>query len=170
MASEHELSRIDTTILRYCDTESPEEISRRLGGVITPERVAAQKETLLASKKWLTATQEEDLVIHRMRAIVAKFEEQFHRESYPDKEMALVQLRFLKEIGNRLDKRREATQVDLETYDMNVAREMTRAYDIALGYMKGALRGEVDPETWDTLAREALAHAGREVAKKAIEE
>lgn len=170
MPSEIALSRIDQTILRYCDTESPEEISRRLGGVITPERVAAQKETLLASKKWLTATQEEDLVIHRMRAIVAKFEEHFFAESFPNPDIAMVQLRFLKEIGNRLDKRRAATQVDLETYDMNVAREMSRAYDIALGYMKGALRDEIDPDTWDTLASEALAHAGREVTKKAIEE
>ena len=165
MASNTDLSRIDTTILRYCDSESPEEISQRLGGVITPERVAAQKETLLASKQWLTATQEEELVLYRMRNILSQLEGQ-----YLDMENAMVQLRFLKEIGSRLDKRREATQIDLETYDMNAARQMVAAYDIAIGYMKGALRSEVDPEVWDELAKEALSHAGREVAKKAVEE
>lgn len=160
-----ELSKIDQTILRYCDSESADEISRRLGGVITPERVAAQKEVLLTSKKWVTEAQQEELVLYRLRTILAQLEERFL-----DNDNAMVQLRFLKEIGARIDKRREATTVDLETYDLNVAREMTRVYDIALGYMKGALRGEIDPETWDALAREALAHAGREVAQKAIDE
>lgn len=165
MSAGEELSKIDQTILRYCDSESAEEISRRLGGTISPERVAEQKEKLLTSKKWLTAAQEEDLVLYRLRNILAQLEGQ-----YLDLDNAMVQLRFLKEIGSRLDARRAATQIDLETYDLNVAREMSRAYDIALGYMKGALRGEIDPELWDDLAKEALAHAGREVTKKAIEE
>lgn len=167
MAGGNELSKIDQTILRYCDSESAEEISRRLGGVITPERVAAQKEALLTTKKWLTAAQEEELVLYRMRSILAKLEEKFFAENL---DSATVQLRYLKEIGVRLDKRREATQVDLETYDLNVAREMTRAYEIALGYMKGALRGEIEPELWDQIAKDALAHAGAEVSKKAVEE
>lgn len=168
MSAGEELSRIDTTILRYCDSESAEEISRRLGGVITPERVAAQKEKLLTSKKWLTAAQEDELVLYRLRAILAKMEEQ--TGNYLDNDGAMVQLRLLKEIGARLDSRRAATQVDLETYDLNVAREMTRAYELALGYMKGALRADIDPDLWDEVAKDALAHAGREVAKKAIEE
>lgn len=161
------LSQIDKTILRYCDSESAEEISRRLGGVITPERVAAQKTILLTSKRWVDAAEQDELVLFRLRRILAQLEERFHAD---DMESAMVQLRFLKEIGARLDKRREATKIDLETYDMNVAREMTRVYDIALGYMKGALRGEIDPDIWDEVAREALAHAGREVTKKAVEE
>lgn len=165
MSSEVVLSKIDQTILRYCDSESAEEISRRLGGVVTPERVAALKEQLLGSKNWVTAAQQDELVLYRLRNILAQLEER-----YLDLDSAMVQLRLLKEIGNRLDKRREATQIDLETYDANVAREMTRAYDIALGYMKGALRGEIDPDIWDEVARDALAHAGREVAKKVIEE
>jgi hypothetical protein len=165
MPAEVVLSQIDKTILRYCDSESAEEISRRLGGVITPERVAAQKTVLLTSRKWIDAAEQDELVLYRLRRILAAFEGQTL-----DNDNAMVQLRFLKEIGNRLDKRREATQVDLETYDLNVAREMTRAYDIALGYMKGALRGEIDPDVWDELAREALAHAGREVTQKALDE
>lgn len=159
------LSKIDQTILRYCDSESFEEISHRLGGVITPERVAAQKTKLLATRGLVDAAEQEELVLYRLRRILAQFEQQTL-----DNDNAMVQLRYLKEIGNRLDKRREATQVDLETYDLNVAREMVRVYDIALGYMKGALRGEVDPDAWDELAREALAHAGREVTQKAVTE
>lgn len=165
MPPEVVLSQIDRTILRYCDSESAEEISRRLGGVITPERVAAQKTVLLTSRKWIDAAEQDELVLYRLRQILAAFEGQTL-----DNDNAMVQLRFLKEIGNRLDKRREATQVDLETYDLNVARAMTEAYNIALGYMKGALRGEIDPDVWDELAREALAHAGQEVTQKAIEE
>lgn len=164
MADIH-LSEIDKTILRYCDIESAEDISRRLGGVITPERVAAQKTTLLTTKRWVDAAEREELVLYRLGVILAQLEER-----YLDNDNAMVQLRLLKEIGNRLDKRRAATQVDLETYDLNVAREMVRVYDIALGYMKGALRGEIDPDIWDEVAREALAHAGREVTQKAVEE
>lgn len=165
MHGEVALSQIDQTILRYADSESPEEIADRLGGVIEPSRVAALGQQLLKSKKWLTAIQEEDLVLLKMRGILTKLEGQ-----YLDLDSAKVQLSLLKEIGVRLDKRRAATQVDLETYDMNVAREMTRAYGIALSYMKGALRGEIDEALWDEVAKDALAHAGREVAKNAIEE
>lgn len=165
MSTDVVLSKIDQTILRYCDSESAEEISRRLGGVITPERVAAQKTVLLTSRRWVDAAEREELVLYRLNRILAELDTR-----YLDNDNALVQLRFLKEIANRLDKRREATQVDLETYDMNVAREMVRVYDIALGYMKGALRGDIDPDVWDEVAREALAHAGREVTQKAVEE
>lgn len=168
MTSGGELSRIDTTILRYCDSRSANEISEMLGGTVSPARVAALKEELLASRKWVTQAQEEELVLYRLRNIVSRFEEADNTAS--DMETARVHLGYLKEIGNRLDKRRAATQVDLETYDMNVAREMVRAYDIALSYMKGALRNEIDEERWDEIAKEALAHAGREVTKKAIAE
>lgn len=161
------LSRIDREILRYADSKSPQEISDAFGGAITPERVAERAHALLKSKKWLTSAQEEELVLYKLRNVVTQLE---RLDATIDLDAAKVQLGFLKEIGNRLDKRRAATQVDLETYDLNVAREMTRAYDIALSYMKGALRGEIDPEVWDQLAADALAHAGREVMKKAIEE
>jgi hypothetical protein len=166
MASGSELSRIDRTILRYCDSRSPQEISDMLGNTVTPERVMAIKEELLTSRKWVTMAQEEELVLFRLREIVSKFED---IDTMADMESARVHLAYLKEIGARLDKRRAATQVDLETYDLNVAREMTRAYEIALSYLKGALRDEIDEERWDEVTKEALAHAGREVAKKAVE-
>lgn len=165
MGTELELSHIDQAILRYADSESPEEIANRLGGVVTPERIMAIKEELLKSKKWLTLAQKEEIVLLKMNAILAKLEGQ-----YLDLDNAKVQLSILKEIGNRLDKRLSATQVDLETYDMNVARAMSRAFDVALGYMKGALRGEINEDLWDEVAKDALAHAGREAAKDAIEE
>lgn len=138
-----------------------------LGGTVSPERVMAIKEELLTSRRWVTVAQEEELVLFRLREIVAKFEEV---DTMSDMDSARVHLAYLKELGNRLDKRRAATQVDLETYDYNVARQMVAAYDIALGYMKGALRDEIDEERWDQIAKEALAHAGREVAKKAVTE
>lgn len=165
MALGSELNKVDQTIIRYADHRSAEEISTMLGGVISPAKVMARGQELIKNRNWLSATQEDELVLMKLRGILAELETR-----YLDNEGAGVQLRLLKEIGKRLDTRRAATVVDLETYDLNVAREMTRVYDIALGYMKGALRGDIDPELWDSVSAEALAHAGREVSKKAIEE
>lgn len=165
MSEEVELSRIDQTILRYADSESPEEISARFNGAITPERVAAQAKKLLADANWLTAAEQEELVIRRMRKIVADME-----GAYQDLDTQKAQIAALESIAKRLDKRRENIQIDLETYDANVGREMARGYDIALGFMKGALRDEIDPEVWDSIAKDALIHAGQEVMKKAVEQ
>ncbi|MBT2484758.1 MULTISPECIES: hypothetical protein [unclassified Microbacterium] len=165
MSTDVVLSKIDQTILRYCDSESAEEISRRLGGVITPERVAAQKTVLLTSKRWVDAAEQDELVLYRLRNILAQLE-----EKYLDLDNALVQLRFLKEIGARLDKRREATKIDLETYDLNVARVLGQVVDQSLSYMKGALRSEVDPDLWDQLVIEAMRHAQTVIEQKAVED
>lgn len=168
MAGGNELSKIDQTILRYCDSESAEEISRRLGGVITPERVAAQKEILLTTKKWLTATQEEELVLYRLRTLLAKIEEKFFAE---DLESAMAQLRILKEISARLDKRREVNAIDLNQLYGNQAVLMLRALDLATGYLRGAFRDQIDQEKWDEALREGMYLAQAEIEKhKAIDE
>lgn len=166
MTSGGELSRIDQEILRYAASRSPEEISEKFGGAIEPARVAALTKELLSRRDWLTMAEREVMLIIRLENILNDLETA--RDSH-DYNNAQIQLGYLKELGNRFDKRRAAVQVDLETYDMNVAREMVRAYDIALSYMKGALRADIDEERWDEVAKEALAHAGREVTKKVVE-
>lgn len=169
MTSGGELSRIDQTVLRYAAYLSPNEISEKMGGTIPAARISALTKELLASRDWLTLAEREVMLILRLESILADLEDT-RANGDLNFENAKTQLGYLKELGNRFDKRRAAVQVDLETYDMNVAREMTRAYELALGYMKGALREQIDEDLWDEVAKEALAHAGREVAKKAVTE
>lgn len=159
-----EISRLDDKMLSMADSRSPKEISQALGGVITPSRVAARIKELLESRDWLTEAQQDQMVSLKMRELLGKLEEQFFTE-----DNAKVQLAYLKAIGERIDKRRAATQVDLNTYHVNVGREMARVYDIALSYMKGALREAVDPAAWDEAATEAMIHARSELAKRAVD-
>lgn len=154
---------LDVKLLQLADSFSPEEIGERLR--LSPSAVAARITELLKMRDWLTAAQEDALITLRMKRILAQLEER-----YLDLDNAMMQLRLLKEIGNRLDKRQAATSVDLNTLYDNQGRIMARAFDIALSYMRGALRDEIDPERWDELTDEALQHAEAELQKhEAIE-
>ena len=167
MSAEIELSELDHKILGLADYSSPEQISETLGGALTPARVRLRLEALLANTNWITEAQREALIVRRMHLLLHNL------ENTPGAKWDInnlkVQLAALKELGNRLDKRRQASEVDLERYDRNVAAEMARVYDVALSYVKGALRAEVDADRWDELARDALAHAQAELMKKAVE-
>ena len=149
MSEDMELSEFDEKILGMADYMSPEQISKKLGGAVSAAKIR------------------ENLLFRRMHMILAKLER--IPGSQWDLDNLKVQLATLKELGNRFDKRRQANEVDLERYDRNVALEMARVYDIALSYVKGALRSEVDAERWDEVARAALEHAQGELMKKAIE-
>lgn len=159
-------NKVDATIYQFADSESPAEISRRLGGVISPQAVAARTQTLLASKDWLTTQQEGQLIDLRLRKILVTLEDRFL-----DIDSAMMQLKLLKEMGNRLDKRAASTSLNLDSLYGNQGKLMAKAYDIALSYIKGALREQIDPDKWDELAKEALGHAQAELAKhEAIEQ
>lgn len=166
MGEEVALSHIDQVILRYADSESPEAISERLGGVIKPERVAALGKKLLAGANWLTQAEQEELVIRRMRKIVADME-----SGYQDLGTQKAQIQALGEIAKRLDKRREVTAVDLEKLYANQAQIMLRAVDLATGYLRGAFRDQIDQERWDAAIKEGMALAAAELAKhEAVEQ
>lgn len=156
---------IDVKLLALADGHSPEEISQRLGGTVTPKGVATRITELLKARNWLTAAQLDQLITLKMIGILAKLEAKFE-----DVGNLTLQLKILKELGNRLDKRAAATQVDLNTYDQNIGRQLGRVLDQAMSYMQGALRDKVDPDQWDELKREALEHARYEIAKNEIEE
>lgn len=158
------VSKLDDRMLSMADSRSPEEISKALGGVIRPERVAQRITELLDTRDWLSEARQDTLVVMKMRKVLTKLEGQFMTD-----DVAKIQLAYLKAIGDRLDKRRAATEVDLNTYHVNVGREMARVYDLALAYMKGALRAEIDAELWDTTSKEALEHARTELAKHAVD-
>lgn len=156
---------LDVKILALADSHSPEEISERLGGIVRPKTVASRVAHLLKTKNWLTAAQQDQLYTLRMSAILEELEQR-----YMDKDMAKLRLNVLKELSARLDKRAAATQVDLNALYGNQGRIMLQAFDVALSYMKGALRDEVDADRWDELRVEAIAHAKSELDKyEAIE-
>ena len=166
MSEIEELSQIDKVILRYADSQSPDEISQRLGGVITPERVAARGKQLLADANWLTQVEQEELIIRRMRKIVSDME-----GSYQDLDTQKAQIQALGEIAKRLDKRRDATQVDLEALYGNQAQIMLRAVDLATGYLRGAFREQIDQQAWDEAIQEGMALAAAELQKhEAVEQ
>lgn len=160
------LRNVDETIIRYADSHSPEEISKILGGGISPARIASHTAALLKSKNWLSRAQEEQLILLKMRLTLNELEDQ-----YLDKDNARLRLQYLKEIAERLDKRSEATEEQLNKLYGNQGRIMARAYDIALGYIAGAFREEIDPKVWADVTRDALLHAQTELAKhQAVEE
>jgi len=143
---------------------SPDELSRSIEGLMTPVQVAAHVKKLLADRDWLSEAEQDNLITLKLQGILSKLETKFQ-----DNENLELQLKFLKEIGNRLDKRRAATEVDLTTYHSNVGREMGRIYDLALAHLRGALTYAVDPDEWDDAADAALQFAQSEAMKKAIE-
>lgn len=160
MANISNLSDLDERILSLADHASPEEISRELGGVVSPARIAARVKNILGSRDWLSLAEQEQVVLHKMRQLLERVEGQFF-----DLDNASVQLRILKELGSRLDHRRSAITVDLNTYNENVGRKLGQVVDLALTYMKGALRDEVDPDRWNTLMQEALLQARQEIER-----
>lgn len=168
MSGEVELNWMDNTILRYSTSLSPEDISRKLNGVMSPERVAARAKELLSSANWLTMVEQEQALILRLQSILNDLEEVRTRGDYDNAE---IQLRYLKEIGNRFDKRRQANAVDLNTLYGNQAQMMLRAIDKAISYLRGAFREKIDQEAWDEALREGMMHAQEELEKhKAIEQ
>lgn len=155
-----EISRLDDKMLAMADSRSPKEISQALGGVITPTRVAARIKELLETRDWLTDAQQDQMVSLKMRKLLGKVEDQFFTE-----DNAKVQLATLKAIGERLDKRRAATAVDLNTLYSNQAQIMLRAIDIATGYLRGAFREQIEQEEWDAAIREGMSLAAAELEK-----
>src|SRR3954471_10594880 len=152
--------RVDDTILSLAASHSPEEISEALAGRVPPATIAAHTQTLLKSKNWLTATQEDRLVTIRLNNMLADLE----RRGW-DLDSVKVRLSILKEIGNRLDKRTAATDEDLNKLYGNQGRIMAQAFDLALSFMKGALREAVDPERWEEAKAEGLRHAQLELSR-----
>lgn len=141
---------------------SPEEISIMLGGLISSSAVAARAQTLLTAKDWLSEVQEDQLVTLRMKQLVLEL---IDSKSSGDYKYLDIRLKALTALGDRLDKRKKATDVDLGVLYANQGQIMARIYDIAMSYVKGALRSEIDPARWDELQKEALLHARAELAK-----
>ncbi len=158
-------NKVDETILRLADSHSFEEISKRLGGIVSPASVGARLHFLLKSKNHLDQLEQMQLNEWKLKNLLVELEGKYH-----DDNNVKLQLQLIKEILKRLDARAAATDTDLNQLYANQGRIMSQAFDIALSYMKGALRDEINPEVWDEVREEALRHAEAELdSRTAIE-
>lgn len=162
-------SKIDDTIVRYASSESFEQIAERLssdpGTAISAAAVGERMKTLLKAPPRLSELEEERALVLQLKSITAQLS-----ESHLSLDNAKVILMYLKEIGVRMDKRVAAKEVDLTSWEGNMGALLARSVDLALSYVKGAVRDEIDPERWDTLLAEGMTHARREIEKsKAVE-
>lgn len=163
------LGRVDREILRGAKSgKSFKEISAMTGNVVSAVDVGNRLMDILEARNPLTEAQREMLLLDDMHALREVLVER--AVEFKDLSAAPALSRVLRDIGTRIDKRSAATKMDLNTLYGNMGQLMAHAYDIALSYMKGALRSEIDPEVWDALQKEALQHARTELAKhEAIE-
>lgn len=146
-------NELDAKILRLADHCSPSEISRELGGALSPARVAAHTKALLKSQDWLTEAEQDAIVTWKMRRILGDLEGRFL-----DMENAKVQLQLLKAIGDRLDKRRAATDDEKNALYGNQAQLMYEAVQLAVGKAVLAIQ-HAHPDVDEDVARQALKEA-----------
>lgn len=143
---------------------SPEEMSRRLGGTVSPARIILRLRALATSPDWATAQERRQLDILAMREMLGEL-----RTNFRDIDGAKAVLTIIREVMKQEDQLAAATQTDLNTYSANVGRQIGTVVDLALTYMKGALREEVDAAKWDELVVEAMVLAQTEIEKRQVE-
>lgn len=166
-----EISRLDEKMLQLADTRSPKEISAALGGVITPARVATRIKELLETRDWLTDAQQDAQVVRRMRELLGKLERSFNAtgDQIIDLDNAKVQLSILKAIGDRLDKRRAATDAELNALYENQASLMFEAirHAVRAGFSEiRELHDGIDQADMDQAVRKALPEAVLVISEK----
>lgn len=102
------IADIDRVLLRYADSRSPAELSLLVQNVLTPEECAARVSSLLEKSDWLSMTQQDALVTLKMRQLISELEDQPRSTRNAE-----VLIRSLEVLGNRLEKRAQATESDL---------------------------------------------------------
>lgn len=150
------LSEIDEILIRYADSESPNAISFRIDGILTPEQVQARIVQLLDSPDWLTQVQQQSLVTLKMRQLVARFEDLPLTARNGE-----VMLRGLESIGARLDNVVQATEKDLHTFYAFQGAAFLDAVLVALNHMRSTVLPEADTDLkevlkWDDQIETAL--------------
>jgi len=159
---------VDEQLIAYAVMDlSPEEISGRIGGVLSPARVRLRVNDLLTSGDWLTDAQKERALLSIALRQIGDIQQV---AGSGDLEASKVLLVYLKDVLDRLEKRQVRITADLNTYNASVGQQLGHVVDLALTYMKGALRESVDAEKWDELVLDAIAVAAHEIEKKQIAE
>lgn len=156
------LSDVDQVLVRYADTLTPQAISFKLDGLLTPEQVMARITQLVDTPDWLSGAQQDNLVTMKMRQLIVELEEMPRTVRNAE-----VLIRALESLGNRLDKRVAATQKDLSQLYAFQGTVMLEAINTAMTHMKARLTGAsgLSEEEWDSALESALRHAQMEIGK-----
>lgn len=156
---------VDDQLIELAAAEvSAEEISRRLGGAITPARVHQRVTDLLNAGDWLTDVQKERALIRILHMNLMQM-----RDTELNVDNAKLQLQYANVLLANLEKRQTATAGQLETYNSNVGRTLGQVVLHALGYIKGALSAEIDPARWDAIVEEAMIDARKQIQAKQVD-
>lgn len=158
------LSEVDQVLIRYADTLSLNALSFKLEGVLTPEQCGTRLSQLLDSTDWLTNAQQDQLVTLKMRQLVVNLEQMTLTAR-----VAEVLVRALESIGNRLDRRTEATQKDLSTLYAFQGTVLLDAVNIAMAHMRNTVTkgNKLAEKQWDDALESAIRFAQIELAKHA---
>jgi hypothetical protein len=167
MAAATPLQQADEVIIRYADTLSPADISFKLDGLLSPSQVRSRIVTLLETPDWLTAVQQDQLVTMKMRQLIVKLEEMTLTSR-----TAEILIRSLEALGNRLDRRYQATETDLHRLYAFQGVAFLDAVEAALDVMKHRLTtGEPITEAdWDEALPPAITSAQLSLAAHEVSE
>lgn len=158
-----QLSEIDDILIRYGDVESAAALSFRLKGILSPSQCAARLTSLLEAPDWLTQAQKDVAITLKMQRLVNKLE-----DLPPTTRSIEVALAGLERIGNRLDKRVQATQADLTKLYAFQGSVLLDAITIALAKMKELLAPDEDQNAlaaWDGALENGLRAAQLELSR-----
>lgn len=143
--------------------KSREEISRRIGGVLSPERVDQRVNEILKAPDWLTRAQQEVALIRLLQVNIVDL------QASPSLDSMKLVLAYIREVFAQMQKHGQATERDLNTWNENTGRELGRIVDKALSYMQGALREKVDPDMWEQVKLEAMQAAWHDIQARQVE-
>lgn len=158
-----ELSIDDQLIMGAARDLSAEEISREIGGILSPARVMVRTRELLKSGDWLDEKEKEQALLLVLRNRV------YELQNATDLDSIKVQTVIVKELLTQIDKRAKSNSADLNTYNANVGRQLGHVVDLVLSYMRGAFHAQIDVDAWDERLQEALVIASTEIEKKQVE-
>jgi len=155
------LSEVDQVLVRYADTLSPTAISFKIKGVLTPVQVQSRINVLLDTPDWLTEAQQDRLVTMKMRILITQLEEMTLTSR-----VAEIIIRALESLGNRLDKRSEATQQDLTTLYAFQGTVLLEAVEKSMGFMRSKLTNgsKMVEAEWDNAKEAAIRYAQVEIS------
>lgn len=160
------LSEVDAVLIRYADTLSSTAISFKIEGRLTPQQVMSRITTLLDTPDWLTAAQQDQIITMKLRVLITQLE-----EMPLTARLAEVMIAALEKLGNRLDRRSEATERDLSTLYAFQGTVMLEAISVAMGHMRERVTdGDAMKQAqWDDALESAIRFAQMELAKHEIE-
>lgn len=156
MAELTQLQQADEVLIRYADTLSPADISYKINGLLSPSQVRTRIIQLLETPDWLTSIQQDQLVTLKMRQLIVRLEEMTLTSR-----TAEILIRALEALGNRLDRRYQANEVDLHRLYAFQGAAFLDAVTSAMAEMKHRLTtGEpITERDWDLALEPAITHA-----------